>query len=73
MRAWSINKENLGTCMLLQIRTVEVVSESRNSHAGGEWEMVTKVVCTNQTLERPSPSEKDEKLALGTTEGRRRK
>lgn len=37
--------------------------------------MVTKVVCTNRILERPSPSPsgKDEKLALGTTEGRRRK
>jgi len=46
MRVGSINKDGSETCRLLQIHTVDVDSESRNSHAGGEWEMVTKMVCT---------------------------
>lgn len=64
MRVWSINKDNFETCRLLQIHTVDVDSESRNSHAGGEWEMVTEMVCTKWVLERtsPSPGGKDKKI-----------
>lgn len=50
---------------------MDVDAASRNSHAGGEWEMVNKMVCTKQVLERtsPSPGGKDGKLAPETTEG----
>lgn len=50
------------------------VSESRNSYAGVEWQVVNKMVYTKWILERtsPSPGGKDEKLALETTEGKRR-
>lgn len=63
-----MNKDNFETNRLLQIHTVDVDSESRNLHAGGEWEMVIKRVRTKQVLEwtSPCPGGKDETLALET-------